>query len=69
MEMHPQKMQKKKTPFVRTDKKTKVLLKKKLGEGHRPTVVYEMGIETFDGPLKSTSQSQKSRNPKQVCKS
>ena len=59
----------KKTPFVRTDKKTTVLLKKKLGEGHRPTVVYEMGIETSGGPLKSTSQSHQPRNPKQVCKS
>ena len=47
----------KKPPFVRTDKKTTALLKKMLGEGHRPTVVYEMGIEMSGGPLKSTSQS------------
>ena len=45
----------KKTPFVRTDKKTIVLLKKKLGKGHRPTIGYEMGIETSGRPFKSTS--------------
>ena len=59
----------KKTPFVRTDKKITDLLKKKLGESHRPTVAYEMGIETSGGSLKSTSQYHQPRNPKQVCKS
>ena len=59
----------KKTSLVPTDKKTATLLKKKLGEGRRPTVVYEMGIETSGGLLKSTSQSHQPRNLKQVCKS
>ena len=59
----------KKTPFVRTDKKTTTLMKKKLGEGHGPTNVYEMGIQTSGVPLKSTSQSHQPRNPKQVFKS
>ena len=68
MEMHSKKMQKKMS-LVQTDKKTTTLLKKKLGEGRRPTVVYEMGIETSGGLLKSTSQSHQPRNLKQVCKS
>ena len=59
----------KKLPFARTDKKTSALLKKKLAEGHRSTFVYEMGIETSGGSLKSTSQSPQPGNPKQVCKS
>ena len=67
MEMHPQKRQKKRRLFERT--KNNSSSEKKLGEGHRPTVVYEMGIETSGGPLKSTSQSYQPRNPKQVCKS
>ena len=66
MEMHPQKMQK--NAVCSNGQKTTALLKKKLGEGHRPTVEYEMGIETSGGPLKSTSQSHQPRNPKQVCK-
>ena len=68
MEMHSKKMQKKMS-LVQTDKKTTTLLKKKLGEGRRPTVVYEMGIETSCGLLKSTSQSHQPRNLKQVWKS
>ena len=70
MEMHSKKMQKKMS-LVQTDKKTTTLLKKKLGEGRRPTVVYEMGIETETscGLLKSTSQSHQPRNLEQVCKS
>ena len=67
MEMHPQKMQKKRRLFERT--KNNSSPEKKLGEGHRPTVEYEIGIETSGGTLKSTSQSHQPRNPKQVCKS
>ena len=57
---------KKKNAVRSNGQKTKDLLKKKLGEGHRPTVMYEMRIETSGGPFKSTSQSHQPRNPKQV---
>ena len=69
MGMHPQKMQKKKKRRLFEGTKNNSSSEKKLCEGQRPTVVYEMGIERSGGPLKSTSQSHQPWNLKQVCKS
>ena len=54
------------TPFLRTTKKTMDSLKDELEKGHRPTTVYDMGIQMSGGPFKCSSQSTQPRNPKQV---
>ena len=52
MEMHSKKMQKKMS-LVQTDKKTTTLLKKKLGEGRRPTMkCMKWGLKRLVGFLK-----------------
>ena len=51
--MHPQKMQK--NAICSNGQKNNSSPEKKLGKGHRPTIGYEMGIETSGRPFKSTS--------------